>query len=173
MAQAQDIDRFRAQGFAVDAGDARQGNVGVGGSPEEMEQALVSSRSVAVIEKKYLKTSMRRTAFSVMIQSILQHFAGVVSGPILSALTQVIENYACICMMKQDSASYKNVCFKFFARSQHSNEVLVLLLNIHYEEASWKYKMLNFFRFRRELMHLNFLGALVRTDLQPPRRLAA
>lgn len=135
-------------------------------TPEQMDSSLQSvSQHVAILERKFLKASIEKEAFSILIRSILQHFSSIVAGNILAAITQIIENFSCICLMAKQDFSYKDVCFKFFTRHPDSEEVLVLVLNIHYEQASLSYKILNTFHMQRERIHLNFLGALVKTDI--------
>jgi hypothetical protein len=70
-------------------------------------------------------------------------------------------------LMAKNQFFYKDVCFKFFSKHPESGEILVLVLNIHYEQTSLSYKILNLFKLQREKIHLNFLGALVKTDLPP------
>jgi hypothetical protein len=135
-------------------------------TPEQMDDSLrCISEHVAILEKKFLKTSIEKEAFSILIRSILQHFTNIVAGNILGAITEIIENFSCICLMARQNFSYKDVCFKFFTRHPDSEEVLVLVLNIHYEQFSLKRKILDLFKYRKERIHLNFLGALVKTDI--------
>jgi hypothetical protein len=136
-------------------------------SPEEMDHSLKLSSTVAIIEKKFLRTCINKVAFSSLIRTILQHFINIVEGPILAAITEIIENFSCICLMAKNQFFYKDVCFKFFSKHPESGEILVLVLNIHYEQTSLSYKILNLFKLQREKIHLNFLGALVKTDLPP------
>jgi hypothetical protein len=135
-------------------------------SPEQMDKSLEClTHDVVILEKKFLKASIEKTYFSAIIRNILSHFSAVVAGNILGAITDIIENFSCICLMAKKEFSYKDVCFKFFSRQQNSDEVLVLVLNIHYEQSSLKYKILNIFKRYKERIDLNFLGALVKTDV--------
>lgn len=135
-------------------------------TPEQMDQSLdCVTHNIVILEKKFLKTSIEKDHFSVIIRSILQHFTNIVAGNILGAITEIIENFSCICLMAKQNFSYKDVCFKFFTRHPDSDEILVLVLNIHYEQSSLKYRILKFVKRYREQIHLNFLGALVKTDI--------
>jgi len=139
-------------------------------TPEQMDQSLSLSSTeshVAIIEKKFLRACIDKVAFSSLVRTILQHFNNIVEGPILTAITEIIENFSCICLMAKNQFSYKDVCFKFFSKHPDSDEILVLVLNIHYEQASLSYKIMNLFKLKKEKIHLNFLGALVKTDLPP------
>jgi hypothetical protein len=136
-------------------------------TPEEMELSLSNpSNHIAILEKKFIQASIDRETFSVLIRSILNHFSNIVAGNILGAITQIIENFSCICLSAQKSHfSYKDVCFKFFTKHPDAEEVLVLVLNLHYEQASLSRKLLNFVRYKRKRIHVNFLGALIKTDV--------
>jgi hypothetical protein len=135
-------------------------------TPEQMDYSLECiTERIVVLEKKFLKASIEKEHFSALVRSILQHFTNIVAGNILGAITEIIENFSCICLMAQKNFSYKDVCFKFFTRHPDSEEVLVLVLNIHYEQSSLAYKILNMFKRYKERIHLNFLGALVKTDI--------
>jgi hypothetical protein len=131
-----------------------------------MDESLISmSNHIAIIEKKFLRACIDKIAFSSMIRTILNHFNSIVEGSVLNAITEVIENFSCICLMARNNFSFKDVCFKFFTKNNETGEILVLILNIHYEQASLTYKILNLFKMSREKIHLNFLGALVKTEL--------
>jgi hypothetical protein len=135
-------------------------------TPEQMDYSLECiSTHIAILEKKFLKASIEKEAFSMLIRNILHHFTNIVAGDILSAITQIIENFSCICLMAKQDFSYKDVCFKFFTRHPESEEILVLVLNIHYEQSSLKQRLFHVFKRTRERIHLNFLGALVKTDI--------
>ena len=135
-------------------------------TPEQMDQSLECiSTHIAILEKKFLKASIEKEAFSMLIRNILQHFTNIVAGNILTAITQIIENFSCICLTAKQEFSYKDVCFKFFSRHPQSEEVLVLVLNIHYEQTSFKQKIFHVFKRVKDRIHLNFLGALVKTDI--------
>jgi len=135
-------------------------------TPEEMEVSLANpSNHVAILEKKYFKASLDKQAFSVLIRTILSHFSNVVEGNILGAITGIIENFSCICLNAKQNFSYRDVCFKFFSKHPDSEEVLVLILNIHYEQISSLKKMFKLCRFERKQIHVNFLGALIKTDI--------
>lgn len=135
-------------------------------TPEQMDYSLECiSTHVAILEKKFLKASIEKEAFSMLIRNILRHFTNIVAGNILTAITQIIENFSCICLMAKQDFSYKDVCFKFFTRHPDSEEVLVLVLNIHYEQTSFKQRIFHVFKRSRDRIHLNFLGALVKTDI--------
>lgn len=135
-------------------------------TPEQMDHSLECiSQHIAILEKKFLKASIEKEAFSILIRSILHHFTNIVAGNILDAITEIVENFSCICLMAKQNFSYKDVCFKFFSRHPESDEILVLVLNIHYEQTSITHKILDIFKFRRERIHLNFLGALVKTNI--------
>jgi hypothetical protein len=136
-------------------------------TPEEMEQSLANpSHHIAILEKKFIQASIDRETFSVLIRSILNHFSNIVAGNILGAITQIIENFSCICLTAQKSHfSYKDVCFKFFTKHPDAEEVLVLVLNLHYEHLSMSRKVLNFVRYKRKQIHVNFLGALIKTNV--------
>lgn len=135
-------------------------------TPDQMNQSLsYTSPRIAIIEKKFLRACIDKISFSSMIRTILQHFNNIVEGPILNAITEIIENFSCICLMARHNFTFKDVCFKFFTKNPDNNEILVLVLNIHYEQTSFSYKLLNFFKINKERIHLNFLGALVKTDL--------
>jgi hypothetical protein len=136
-------------------------------TPEQMDESLISTSShIAIIEKKFLRACIDKVAFSSLIRTILQHFNNIVDGSVLNAITEVIENFSCICLMARKNFSFKDVCFKFFTKNNETGEILVLILNIHYEQASLTYKMLNLFKISKEKIHLNFLGALVKTEFK-------
>lgn len=135
-------------------------------TPEEMEHSLQrSGGNVAILEKKYLKTTLDKEEFSILIENILGHFSSIVEQNILDAITKIIENFSCLCLTSKSDFSYKDVCFKFFTRNPKSDHVLVLILNIHYQQFSLSYKILNMCKMSKQKMSLNFLGALVKTDL--------
>jgi hypothetical protein len=155
--------------FSIDQIRAIYGNIGIHEqmTPEQMETALLNpSNHIAILEKKFIQASIDREAFSILIRSILRHFSNIVAGNILGAITNIIENFSCICMSAEKSNfSYRDVCFKFFTKHPEADEVLVLVLNLHYEQASFKRRIMRLFRFNRNHIHVNFLGALIRTDI--------
>lgn len=136
-------------------------------TPEEMNRSMDASINqntrIAVIEKKFLQATINRTEFSAMIESIMNHFNTVISGPILTAIKQIIDNFSCICLMARNQFSFQDVCFKFFTRDKN-NEILVLVLNIQYDQTSFVYKFLNLCKFKKLKIHLNFFGTIVKTD---------
>lgn len=136
-------------------------------TPEEMEHSLSEpSNHIAILEKKFIQAALDRESFSILIRSILNHFSNIVAGNILGAITEIVENFSCICMSTQKSnLSYRDVCFKFFTKHPDAEEILVLVLNLHYEQLTFKRKILRFFRFNQKRIHVNFLGALIRTDV--------
>ena len=88
-------------------------------SPEQMDKSLEClTHDVVILEKKFLKASIEKTFFSTIIRNILNHFSAVVAGNILAAITDIIENFSCICLMAKKNFSYKDVCFKFFSRQK-------------------------------------------------------
>jgi hypothetical protein len=135
-------------------------------SPDEMDQSLkIVSNRVAILKKEFFKASLNKRSFSIIIEKILDHFRTFIAGGIMDAIQAIIENFSCICLMSKGETQYKNVCFKFFGRNKETNEVVVLVLNIHYEQFSIKFKFLDMIKCSRENIHLNFLGALVQTDI--------
>ena len=135
-------------------------------TPEEMDESLrCISHRIAILDKKFFQASIERKDFVSLIENILRHFSNIVEGDILNAISKIIENFSCICLMSKDNFSYKDVCFKFFTKNPDSDHVLVLILNIHYQQSSLSYKIMNIFKYKKEKIHLNFLGALVKTDI--------
>lgn len=135
-------------------------------SPDEMDQSLkIVSNRVAILKKEFFKASLNKRSFSIIIEKILDHFRTFIAGGIMDAIQAIIENFSCICLMSKGETQYNNVCFKFFGRNKQTNEVVVLVLNIHYEQFSIKFKFLDMIKCSRENIHLNFLGALVQTDI--------
>lgn len=135
-------------------------------TPEQMDMSLSCvSDKIAILEKKFLRASIDKKGFSALIENIMMHFVNIVEGNVLDAIKKIIENFSCICLMSKNDFSYKDVCFKFFTRNPDSDHVLVLILNIHYQQSSLSYKLLNIFKLKKEKIHLNFLGALVKTDI--------
>lgn len=135
-------------------------------TPQEMEHSLNTvAQHIAILEKKFIQAAIDKDAFSALIRSILRHFGNIVAGDVLTAITSLIENFSCLCLLSKKDFSYKDVCFKFFTKHPASEEVLVLVLNIHYERSSLSYKLLKWFKFKRNRIYLNFLGALVKTEV--------
>lgn len=135
-------------------------------SPEEMDQSLANpSNHIAILEKKFFKASMDKESFSILIRNILNHFSNIVEGNILGAITGIIENFSCICLNAKQNFSYRDVCFKFFTKHPEAEEVLVLVLNLHYEQTSSFKRILKMCQVRRKSIHVNFLGALIKTDV--------
>lgn len=135
-------------------------------SPEEMDQSLADpSNHIAILEKKFFKASLDKESFSLLIRNILNHFSNIVEGNILGAITGIIENFSCICLNAKQNFSYRDVCFKFFSKHPEAEEVLVLILNLHYEQASSLRKILKMCQYRHKNIHVNFLGALIKTDV--------
>lgn len=141
-------------------------------SPEEMESNLQNTDPrIVILEKQFLNASMDKSEFSCLISSILEHFQNVVAGNILDAITKIIQNFSYICLAAKNNFLFKDICFKFFTRNPNNDEILVLILNIHYRQASLDYKILNLFSCKKEYIHFNFLGALVKTEFIPDERL--
>lgn len=135
-------------------------------SPEEMDISLsTENQDIAIIEKKFLHTYIDKKSFSCMIREILRHFTNIVQGDILKAITEVIENFSYICLLSKTNFTFRDVCFKFFTKNPDSDEILVLILNICYEQTSLKYKLMDIFKLSNEKIFLNFFGALVKTDI--------
>lgn len=135
-------------------------------TPEEMESSLSNpSNHIAILEKKFFKASLDKESFSLLIRNILNHFSNIVEGNILGAITGIIENFSCICLNAKQNFSYRDVCFKFFTKHPEAEEVLVLVLNLHYEQTSSFKKMFKMCRYQRKHIHVNFLGALIKTDV--------
>jgi hypothetical protein len=136
-------------------------------TPGEMNTALMDrSNHIAILEKKFFSASLNKAEFSLLIRNILQHFGNVVQGNILGAITQIIENFSCICLTSENKKfSFKDVCFKFFTKHPDSQEVLVLVLNLHYEQSSLSRKILRFCTLKKKNIEVNFLGALIKTDV--------
>lgn len=155
--------------FTIDQIRAIYENIGIHEqmTPEQMESALLNpTHHIAILEKKFVQASIDREAFSMLIRSILRHFSNIVAGNILGAITNIIENFSCICMSAEKSHfSYRDVCFKFFTKHPDADEVLVLVLNLHYEQTSFRRKLFSLFRCARKQIFVNFLGALIRTDV--------
>lgn len=135
-------------------------------SPEEMDRSLKTvSNRVAILKKEFFKASLNKKSFSIIVEKILDHFRIFISGSVMDAIQTIIENFSCICLMSNGETQYKNVCFKFFGRNKATEEVVVLVLNIHYEQFSLKFKLLDLIKCSNDNIHLNFLGALVQTDI--------
>lgn len=135
-------------------------------SPEEMEESLKCvSNEVAILDKKFVQASLDKKAFSSLVRGIMKHFINIIDGNILSAITEIIENFSCICMLAKNNFSFKDICFKFFTKHPESEEILVLILNITYQQATFSYNLFSLFKFEKEQIRLNFLGALIKTDI--------
>lgn len=133
-------------------------------SPEEMDKSLQTSKHIAIVEKKYFQANINRSEFSLLIKNIVLHFSNIVSGNVLSAIVQIIENFSCICMFAQNKLSFKDVCFKFFSKDP-KGDILVLILNIHYQQKTTKHQILDIIKYNTNKISIDFLGALVKTEL--------
>lgn len=142
-------------------------NVSANMSPDEMDKSLrENSNNIVIIEKKYLKTYMCKSEFSSVINSIMEHFSNTLSPNIITAISSIIKNFSIICLTSnRREFSYKDVCFKFFTRCKKNNEILVLVLNIHYEQKAIGWKLLEIVGCNKEKISLSFLGALIKTDV--------
>lgn len=148
-------------------------HVSVNMSPDEMDEQFkymennINTENIVIIEKKFIKTLLCKDDFSTHISTILSHFQrnSSVEMNVLNAIQSIIENFSMICLTSNKNFSYKDVCFKFFTKCNKNNEILVLILNIHYEQKSFKWKFLDLFSCGREKISLSFLGALILTDI--------
>lgn len=136
-------------------------------TPDEMENRLrmIQVDNVVILEKKYFKSSLSRKQFCSTINKILDLFSNSLSPNVLNAISNIIKNFSIICSSTNEYLKYNEVCFKFFTKCDHSQEILVLILNMSYEQNEQKITLLDIFTCKSGKISLSFLGALIKTDI--------
>lgn len=136
-------------------------------SPYEMDNKLrtLQVNNVVILEKKYIQSSLSKKKFCATIDKILEIFTQSLSPSVVQAISNLIQNFSLLCSSTNKEILYNDVCFKFFTKCRHTNEILVLVLNISYEQKERKVNIIDIFNCRSKKISLSFLGALIKTDI--------
>lgn len=140
-------------------------------SPEEMNANIQSNRKAYVIRRKFLDAHVTRKKFETVLMEIVFELSRSVSGDVLSAIVNLIKNFGIICLeVEEIHTTYKDVCFKFFTKDRETNELLILIININYEDSD---KSISFikkvFHMMLNSVRITFFGAVVKTQLTESR----
>jgi len=135
-------------------------------SPREMYDHLYTHENIAVLEKKFLDTYLSRSKFQTTVLQLVAQFNNLVPVTVINAIVTIVKNLSYLCVtIEEFNILYKDLCFKFFTVDSNTDDVLVLVLNIHYGDLQSMFGCSNFFSRIRRRMHLSFFGALVKTDV--------
>lgn len=142
-------------------------NINTNMTPEEMNNKLrlLNLENVIILEKKYFKSHLSKKKFRSTIDKILKLFDSTLSPNVIHAISNIVQNFSLICSYMDKEFLYNEVCFKFFTKCIHTNEILVLVLNISYEQKETKINILDIFKCKNKKISLSFLGALIKTDI--------
>lgn len=133
--------------------------------PQQMNTLLRTNDHVAVLKRRYIDSYLTKTNFQAILKDLLSTLGHVVTNNVVQALVDLVKNISYICFTVEEfNTAYRDLCFKFFTSDPNSDDVLVLVLNIHYGDIA-KHRGCSFFRCVDKRMRLNFFGALVKTDI--------
>jgi hypothetical protein len=143
------------------------GNIGVNEkhTPGEMNESIINADNAVIMDKKYLNATISRAKFKALLGDLLSVFKEVVPVAVIEAIVGVIKGVSTICCTSDYfNIQYKNLCFKFFT-SAPEDEVLVLLVNIHFADVRRSFSCFSG-KFRKSKLNLEFFGALVKTSYE-------
>ena len=131
-------------------------------TPKDMNDNLKSTQEIVVISRKYLHSQISRTKFRLLIEQLVTHFANFVSGNVLHAIIDFIDNFSFICATTDNLVqNYKELCFKFFTPNLDKTNLLVLVVNIDFKEQQ-KSTNCSFCCYETGTLNIDFFGAITR-----------
>lgn len=141
-------------------------------TPKEMEVLLKGNDEVAIVRKKYYDSFVTKRKFRTSLLQIVSEFANVVTGNIISAIIQLVQNFSYICATFETfNTTYKDLCFRFFSIHPESQEVIVLILNFNYGEIMTESVFTKIISYMQRKVHLSFFGVVVKTNITPAKKI--